>query len=175
MKGFIKGICVLLMLYGVTRVAMEVVKAGSIIYEVKDAMNEACVYTANENFDDIYKSLRDGYTGGYETVNKRIFRDKRDYADNINRLVDILAVSTDGDTFVKENDNTEFYKFYDLDVQITNTGLRNQSKYYTIDMYLVLEIPMQISKISIPLTVNLHSQAMWQPKYTTDDLRKNIW
>ncbi|MBR1453083.1 MAG: hypothetical protein IJ593_00330 [Lachnospiraceae bacterium] len=172
MKGFIKAICILLMLYGVQKVSIEIVKAGSIIHKVKDAMNEATVYVANENYDDIYKSLRDGYTGGYKTEAKYIFRDHRDYADIVTRLVDILDVETDGSEFIKNENDVEYYKFYDVDVKITNTGLLQQKKFYNIDMYLVLEIPMQISKISIPLKVNLHSKAEWHPKYDYEDLRK---
>ena len=174
MKGLIKALCVLLMLYGLTKVIMETLRVTTIIFEVKDAMNECCVYVLNENYDDIYKSIRDGYTGAYRTDGRSSFSDYRDYADIVSRLVDILAVETDGETYVKPNDDTghEYYKFYDVSVTLTNTGLRRQQRMYYIDMYLKLDVPMQLSKINFPLTINLHSSSIWTPKYEYNDLRK---
>ena len=174
MKGLIKALCVLLMLFGVQKVVMESLRVTSIIFKVKDAMNESTVYILNENYDDIYKSIRDGYTGAYKTNDKNNFSDYRDYADVVSRLVDILAVETDGSNFVKVDEDTdyEYYKFYDVSIKLTNTGLKRQDKKYFVDMYLKLDVPMQFSKINFPLTLNLHSSAIWYPKYVESDFRK---
>ena len=174
MKGLIKAFCIILILYGLGRVIMETLRVTSIIFKVKDAMNESCVYVLNENYDDIYKSIRDGYTGAYKTNGKNSFSDYRDYADVVSRLVDILAVETDGSEYVKLNDeeDTMYYKFYDVSVTLTNTGLRGQQRMYCIDMYLKLDVPMQLMMINFPITLNLHSSSIWTPKYDLSDLRK---
>ena len=55
---------------------------------VRDAVQEAVISTVNDNYDDVYHGVREGYSGAYQPL-AGDFEESLDYGDIYGRLDDI--------------------------------------------------------------------------------------
>ena len=58
-------------------------------------MQEAVISTVNDNYDDVYHGVREGYSGAYQPL-AGDFEESLDYGDIYGRLDDILGLTYRG-------------------------------------------------------------------------------
>ena len=87
---------------------------------VRDAVQEAVISTVNDNYDDVYHGVREGYSGAYQPL-AGDFEESLDYGDIYGRLDDILGLTYRGGyhTQYTEDGGMEF-RVWGLDVEIRN-------------------------------------------------------
>ena len=86
----------------------------------RDAVQEAVISTVNDNYDDVYHGVREGYSGAYQPL-AGDFEESLDYGDIYGRLDDILGLTYRGGyhTQYTEDGGMEF-RVWGLDVEIRN-------------------------------------------------------
>ena len=84
---------------------------------VRDAVQEAVISTVNDNYDDVYHGVREGYSGAYQPL-AGDFEESLDYGDIYGRLDDILGLTYRGGyhTQYTEDGGMEF-RVWGLDVE----------------------------------------------------------
>lgn len=74
-------ICMLIIILGVAEYMRLVITAAGI----KDAMESAVISTVNDNYNEVYHSVREGYAAGYEPDGES-FSASVDYGDIYSRM-----------------------------------------------------------------------------------------
>ena len=77
-------------------------------------MQEAVISTVNDNYDDVYHGVREGYSGAYQPL-AGDFEESLDYGDIYGRLDDILGLTYRGG----------YHTQYTEDVDYNNKGHDN--------------------------------------------------
>ncbi len=62
---------------------------------VRDAVQSAVIAAANDNYDDVYNGVREGYSGGY-ALSGSTWEDSLDYGDIYDRLDRTLGLQKNG-------------------------------------------------------------------------------
>ena len=84
-------ICMLIIILGVAEYMRLVITAAGI----KDAMESAVISTVNDNYNEVYHSVREGYAAGYEPDGES-FSASVDYGDIYSRMCFLLGLEEDG-------------------------------------------------------------------------------
>ena len=107
----------LLIILGVSEYMRLVITAAGI----KDAMESAVISTVNDNYDDVYHGVREGYSGGYYPSGGG-WDESLDYGDVYGFLDNLLGMEDYGSYHVKlvDGGRKEEYRISDLDVTIQN-------------------------------------------------------
>ena len=110
---------------------------------VRDGLQQAVISVATTNYDETYRGLREGYSGGYRLSGEQWVEDL-DYDDVYYRLDSLLGTERDGSYHIKEQDGDYEYRLSGLRVEITNTGLApgSASRNFEADARITIEIPM---------------------------------
>ena len=76
---------------------------------VRDAVQEAVISTVNDNYDDVYHGVREGYSGAYQPM-AGDFEESLDYGDIYGRLDSLLNLRSHGGYHVQytEDGKMEF-------------------------------------------------------------------
>lgn len=147
----------------------EYIRLVIIASGVRDAMQQAIVSVINDNYDDVYHGVREGYAGGY-MPNNSSWDESIDYSDVYGYMDSILGSGSFGGEHIKYSGSVIEYKFYDLDVNIENTTFApdnpSTDEMYTADAKLKLEVPMSFvgNKLS-PMKINLKLKAGYRAKF----------
>ena len=134
---------------------------------VRDGLQQAVISVATTNYDETYRALREGYSGGYRLAEGRWVEDL-DYDDVYYRLDSLMGTERDGGYHVKMLDSGYEYRLSGLRVEITNTGLApgSASENFEVDAWITIEIPMSFGwGIVPPLTMELRTRAAYMPKF----------
>lgn len=91
-------ICMLIIILGVAEYMRLVITAAGI----KDAMESAVISTVNDNYNEVYHSVREGYAAGYEPDGES-FSPSVDYGDIYSRMCFLLGLEEDGAGYVRIN------------------------------------------------------------------------
>ena len=118
---------------------------------VRDAVQEAVISTVNDNYDDVYHGVREGYSGAYQPL-AGDFEESLDYGDIYGRLDDILGLTYRGGyhTQYTEDGGMEF-RVWGLDVEIRNAPFASGDS--AGDRFVALDSPFnhcEQGKIVIP-------------------------
>ncbi len=62
---------------------------------VRDAMQAAVISTVNDNYDDVYHGIREGYSGAYQPIAEE-FEESLDYGDIYDRIDCVLGLTENG-------------------------------------------------------------------------------
>ena len=92
----------LLIILGVSEYMRLVITAAGI----KDAMESAVISTVNDNYNEVYHCVREGYAAGYEPDGES-FAASVDYGDIYSRMSFLLGLEEDGDGYVRINNGGE--------------------------------------------------------------------
>ena len=84
-------ICMLIIILGVAEYMRLVITAAGI----KDAMESAVISTVNDNYNEVYHSVREGYAAGYEPDGES-FSPSVDYGYIYSRMCFLLGLEEDG-------------------------------------------------------------------------------
>ena len=95
-------ICMLIIILGVAEYMRLVITAAGI----KDAMESAVISTVNDNYNEVYHSVREGYAAGYEPDGES-FSPSVDYGDIYSRMCFLLGLEEDGAGYVRINNGGE--------------------------------------------------------------------
>ena len=99
-NGFPLAIAITLALVIIFCGISEYIRLLIIAQGVRDAMQTAVISTVNDNYDDVYHGVREGYSGGYQPM-AGDFEESLDYGDIYGRLEEVLGLSYQGGTRVK--------------------------------------------------------------------------
>ena len=93
---------------------------GSVSYTHLDVykrqVQQAVIATVNENYDDVYHSVREGYAAGWFPEGDGEWFESIDAGDIYGNLSYILGLTTDGDGYMKYAGNELEYTLSDLSV-----------------------------------------------------------
>ena len=129
---------------------------------VKESMKEACLYVMTSNWDELYSSIREGYAGAYNFEGEELIDPERVY-DIMQKELNTVKRENE---YIKYGSNNEVvYKYYNIKMNINNTGFRNTADSYNIDLSLTYEASINLNRISYPIIVDLKHKARWRAKY----------
>ena len=120
---------------------------------VRDAVQEAVISTVNDNYDDVYHGVREGYSGAYQPL-AGDFEESLDYGDIYGRLDDILGLTYRGGyhTQYTEDGGMEF-RVWGLDVEIRNAPFASGDSAgdrFVADCEIELEVPVSFGGELLP-------------------------
>lgn len=73
---------------------------------IKDAMESAVVSVVNDNYNEVYHGVREGYAAGYEPDDTG-FAASVDHGDIYGRMCFLLGLEEDGNSYVRYNNSGE--------------------------------------------------------------------
>ena len=116
-EGYPMVIAVTLCLLMLFMVIAEYFRVNIIVQGVRDAVQQAVIATVNENYDDVYHSVREGYAAGWFPEGDGEWFESIDAGDIYGNLSYILGLTTDGEGYMKYAGNELEYTLSDLSVQ----------------------------------------------------------
>ena len=155
-------ICMLIIILGVAEYMRLVITAAGI----KDVMESAVISTVNDNYNEVYHSVREGYAAGYEPDGES-FSPSVDYGDIYSRMCFFLGLEEDGAGYVRINNGGEMeYCLSNLCVYIHNNALGAGGGPYYADASIRLEVPVRFAgKIITNMSINLKVRAAYTEKF----------
>lgn len=132
--------------------------------EVRDATQQAVISVVNDNYDDAYHSIREGYAAGYVPVDGD-WEESLDSGDVASSLAKTLEMKRKSGSYVKYAGADKVFTISDLEVTLKNAPIRSDGKEQLLaEASLMLEIPVRFGKeLLLPVRVKLTTQAEWIP------------
>ena len=133
---------------------------------VKDAMESAVISTVNDNYNEVYHSVREGYAAGYEPYGGS-FVSSVDYGDIYSRLCFLLGLEEEGDGYVRMGNDEEIeYRLRGLSVSIPNTALGGIGSAYYADASIQLEVPVRFAgRLITDMSIIIKNRAVYREKF----------
>lgn len=134
---------------------------------VRDGLQQAVISVAISNYDETYRGVREGYSGGYRLLGEQWVEDM-DYGDVYYYLDNLLGTKRNGNYHVKEQEKGYEYRLSDLHVEIKNTELAPENTFenFEADVRLTIEIPLSFGwEMVPPLMMELRTWATYMPKF----------
>ncbi len=151
----------LLIILGVSEYMRLMITAAGI----KDAMESAVISVVNDNYNEVYHSVREGYAAGYEPDGEG-FEESIDYGDVYSRLCFLLGLEEDGAGYVRISNGEREYRLSDLSVSVHNNGLASGGGSYHADASVRLEVPVRFAgKVITDMSINLKVRAAYTEKF----------
>lgn len=153
---------ILFIILGVMEYMRLVITAAGI----KDATESAIISVVNDNYDEVYHSVREGYAAGY-IPDEETFTAAVDHGDVYGRLGFLLGLDEDGDGYVRFNNGGEKeYRISGLQISIPNTPIASAGGTYYADASLKMEIPVRFGgRILTDMTITLKVRAAYKEKF----------
>ena len=166
-EGYPMVIAVTLCLLMLFMVIAEYFRVNIIVQGVRDAVQQAVIATVNENYDDVYHSVREGYAAGWFPEGDGEWFESIDAGDIYGNLSYILGLTKDGEGYMKYAVNELEYTLSDLSVHISNNAIASgRSEGYLATATLHLEVPTRFAgHVLPPVSLNLQVQAKYIPKF----------
>lgn len=136
---------------------------------VRDAVQTAVISTVNDNYDDVYHGVREGYSGAYQPMAED-FEESLDYGDIYERLDHILGLSYSGGSHEKQTSDGKLeFKVWDLNVDIKNAPLARgdaASARFEADCTILLEVPVSFGGKLLPaMRIKVKTSAGYTPRF----------
>lgn len=159
-------IAIVIIMLMIILVASEFYKMIIISSGVKDAYEEAIISVVNDNYNEVYHCVREGYGGGYLPTGAG-FYSAVDNGDVEGRLVSLLGLNPNGSAYAKFGESgTMEYQISEIRVQLHNTQIRVGGETFSADGVLKLEIPVRFNGTILHfMTVNLKVKAVLREKF----------
>ena len=164
-SGFPLVIAVTFALLMIMCVTLEYFRLNGIAKNVKSALQTAVISVINDNYDDAYHSVREGYSAGYVPANGE-FEQSIDYGDVYEQLDKTLNLKKSGIYHIKYAGETADYKLYGLSVDIKNTDIAPSLAARQVKAYatVYVEIPVSFCGKAAPmLRLKLKTSASYVP------------
>ena len=132
---------------------------------VKDAMESAVISTINDNYNEVYHSVREGYAAGYEPEDET-FVAVVDTGDIYGRLCFLLGLEEAENGYVRYSNNGEKeYYISNLSVYLPNTSLRGGGEYYATAS-VRLSVPVRFAGKLLPdMVITIKAKAAYTEKF----------
>ena len=136
---------------------------------VRDGVQSAIISVATGNYDDVYASLREGYSGGYVN-NGDGFNEQLDLGDIYGRLAGAMGLRREGGYYVKYAGDAVEYRISGLKVNVVNAPFapsdRDAAQKFLAEATIQLEVPLSFGWSKLPpMRITLHCKAGWTPRY----------
>ena len=133
---------------------------------VKEAAQQAVISTINDNYDDVYHSVREGYAAGWFPTDDA-WEESVDAGDVYTHLALTMGLTSIGDGYAKYAGDELEFTVSELRVTLSNNGLASgQSEGYLADATIVLEIPTRFAGTVLPpIRMTLKVQAKYMPLF----------
>ena len=133
---------------------------------VKEATQDAILSTVNDNYDDVYHSVREGYAAGWFPADDG-WTESQDLGNVYGHLSKSLGLINEGGCYVKYSGGQQDFTVSDLTVSVQNNGLASgQSEGYTATAEVHLEIPVRfLGNLLPPAHLNLQAMATYMPLF----------
>lgn len=136
---------------------------------VRDAVQSAVISTVNDNYDNVYHSVREGYSGGYKPSGSS-WANRINYGDVYGRLDKALGLRSENGYHVKYAGKAVEFKLSNLSVNIRNAPLAPSNsrgaQNFLADVSILLEVPVTFGGKSLPpMRINLKVQAKYMPLF----------
>ncbi|MFB0920161.1 MAG: hypothetical protein QMB62_04670 [Oscillospiraceae bacterium] len=156
-------LCLLLIFCGIS----EYFRVTIIAQGVRDAVQESVISTINDNFNDVYHAVREGYAAGYSPTEDGAWEESIDTGNIYAQLAATLGLTSTGNGYASYAGEELEYTISELTVTLSNNGLASgESEGYLANATLVLEIPTGFAgRILPPVRVLLRVQAKYIPKF----------
>ena len=124
---------------------------------VKEAAQQAVISTINDNYDDVYHAVREGYAAGWYPDGTGRWDESVDTGDVYGQLASTLGLENTGSG----------YTISGLSVELSNNALSSgQSKGYTAAVEIRLEVPVRFLGNLLPAAeMMLHTEAKYMPVF----------
>lgn len=147
----------------------EYIRLVIIAQGVRDAVQSSVISTVNDNYDDVYHGVREGYSGAYQSFAGE-FEESLDYGDIYGRLDDLMDLRYAGGYHVKYAGDDEEFRLSGLSVDLNNMplapGSPNNANGFLADAAILLEVPVSFGgKTLPPMRINLRVQAKYMPLF----------
>ena len=159
------ALCLIMIFTGISEYFRLIIIAQG----VRDALQSAVISTVNDNYDEVYHGVREGYSGGYQPFESE-FEETLDYGDIYDRLVHILGLTENEEKYIKitSEGKTECI-LSDLDVEIQNLPLgggNTGGQKFRIDSLIILEVPVSFGGYDLPsMKMKIKTSAGYIPKF----------
>lgn len=136
---------------------------------VRDTLQAAVISIVNDNYDDVYHGIREGYSGGYQPISSE-FEESVDYGDVYDQMDRILGLEQNGECHVKltSDAKTEF-QISDLEIEVQNAPLAGgdiTGRRFEIDSSILLEVPVSFGGRALPsIKIRVKNSAGYTPKF----------
>lgn len=134
---------------------------------VRDAVQYAVISTINDNYDNVYHGVREGYSGAYRPSASN-FQESLDYGDIYGRLDQLLGLRQENGYHVKYAGDDMEFRLSGLSVDLDNMPLApaspDNSKGLLAEAAIKLEVPVSFGGKSLPpMVINLRVRAKYMP------------
>lgn len=134
---------------------------------VKEAAQQAVISTINDNYDDVYHAVREGYAAGWYPDGTGRWDESVDTGDVYGQLASTLGLENTGSGYQKLSNGNVEYTISGLSVELSNNALSSgQSKGYTAAVEIHLEVPVRFLGTLLPAAeMTLHTEAKYVPVF----------
>ena len=165
--GFPLTIAVTLCVLFIFCVVSEYFRVSLIAQGVREAVQQSIIATVNDNYDDVYHCVREGYAAGWFPTGDELWEESIDTGNIYGNLAATLGLTSDGTAYVKYSGDAVEYILSGLTVEVSNNGLGSgQSEGYLATARIELEVPTAFAgSILPPIRVTLKTQAKYMPLF----------
>ena len=134
---------------------------------VKEAAQQAVISTVNDNYDEVYHSVREGYAAGWLPDDAGGWDESLDEGNIYGQLARILALDSTGEGYQKIAGGEVEYTISGLSVEVENNALQSgQSEGFTALVEIHLEVPVRFLGNLLPsASMTLHTEAKYVPLF----------
>lgn len=142
---------------------LEFFRLNIIASGVKEAVQDAIIITVNDNYANVYHSVREGYSGGY-LPDGDSFSYSVDTGDVYGHMDSTLGTTIESGKHIKYSGDVVEYKLSGLEVTVRNAPLAPSSpenaQHFEADAVILLEVPVQFGGKQLPpMKIKLKVQA----------------
>ena len=133
---------------------------------VRDAVQEAVISTVNDNYDDVYHGVREGYSGAYQPM-AGDFEESLDYGDIYGRLDALLNLTNQSGYHVQYTEDGKMeFRVWDLSVDLQNASADSAGNRLIADCEIELEVPVSFGgRLLPPMRMTVKVSAGYTPRF----------
>ena len=158
------AVCLVLML--LFCVISEYARINIIVAGVREAAQQAVIATANDNYDDVYHSIREGYAAGF-TPSEDVWQESLDLGNISANFALALGLTENNGSLVKYAGSVKEFYISDLEVDVLNNAIGSGAREgFLADVQLTLSVPLRFAgKLLPPVDIVLRTQAKYVPLF----------
>lgn len=136
---------------------------------VRDALQTSVISTVNDNYDDVYHGVREGYSGAYQPM-AGDFEESLDYGDVYAMLEETLGLAYSGSYRTKYTTEGKIeFRVWGLDIDIQNPALASgeqAGQRFKADCSIELEVPVSFAGQLLPsMRITVRTSAGYTPRF----------
>ena len=149
--------------------ASEYLRLLIVAQGVRDAVQEAVISTVNDNYDDVYHGVREGYSGAYQPENGG-FQESLDCGDVYGRLDALLNLTNQGEYHVQYTEDGKMkFRIWDLNIDLQNASFASADgagNRLVADCEIELEVPVSFGDELLPsMRMTVKASAGYTPRF----------